>query len=170
MPEKKVIELDVPCAPEAAVSGAELAQTEESVVLSFNAVTSNLSKRGVYEDLGRAVMESRGCLVARFGYPNDEGLPEHPLYDKGLSETVYGICEVLNSLWLADEMAKAKRTSRRIHGARHNIFWQVMANNLRHFHVSFHDSTFECLAKGFALSIERPVVGSHKPRKWTMVR
>ena len=169
MPEEKVVELNVACAPEAAISGAELLQTEESAVLSFNAMTKKLSKRGVYENLGRAVMEFRGCLVTRFGYPNDEGLPEHPLYDKGLSEAD-GICEVLNSSWLANEMAKAERTSRRIHGVWPNFFWQVMAKNQRHFLVSFHDSTFECLAKGFALSIERPVAGSDKPRKWTMVR
>ena len=74
------------------------------------------------------------CTASRFGYPNDEALAGHPLYGRGL--TFYAIHEVLNSAWLT-----AVQAQNRV--AFPNSTW---AADRRHFIVTMHDDTFECLA------------------------
>jgi hypothetical protein len=89
----KVVELELGCVPEAAISGGVLIRTDQSTFLTFNAVrvTDNQQREGI----GHAVVEFPRCLLAEFGYPNDEALAGHPLYASGLR--AYGIFEVLNS-------------------------------------------------------------------------
>jgi hypothetical protein len=83
----------------------------------------------------------------KFGYPNDEALPGHPLYSRGLRN--YGIFEVLNSTWrkmLADQNVVSFPNPK------------PSARSSRHFVVTFHDSTLECIAE----SIEGRFAGSLK--------
>ena len=92
-----------------------------------------------------AVVRFPGCWALKFGYPNDEALPGHPLYDKGLS--FYKFHEVFGSSWLLDlheqnQVSFPTRTEE--------------DSTSRHFVVTFHDSTFECLSDG----IEGRFVGS----------
>jgi hypothetical protein len=157
MPEEHVVELRVGCHPEAAVSGAVLFQSENAVFLLFNAMSDQTNSQGHYEGVGTAVIQFTHCSVTRFGGPNDEALPEHPLYHKGLSESRFGydICEVLNSSWVAQVMDRAKKSAQRIWG---DGFQHAYANcqwTTRHFIVTFHDSTFECLADDFTLSLSK---------------
>ena len=83
-----------------------------------------------------AVLRFPLCRIVKFGYPNDEALPGHPLYPKGLS--CYGLFEVLDSSWSKslDEQNLVSfpnpSPSRR---------------SRRHFIVMFHDSTLECIAE-----------------------
>src|SRR5690606_21194515 len=74
MKAERVVELDLGCTPEAAVSGAILVQTEQSVFLSFSAMrpTDRMSPRGspYTEDAGVALVEFKTCAVTKFGYPN----------------------------------------------------------------------------------------------------
>jgi hypothetical protein len=72
----------------------------------------------------------------KFGYPNDEALPGHPLYPKGLS--YYGLFEVLNSSWnktLAEQNLVSFPDP------------SPSRSNGRHFVVTFHDSALECIAE-----------------------
>jgi hypothetical protein len=83
-----------------------------------------------------AVLRFPMCQIMKFGYPNDEALGGHPLYEKGLG--AYSIFEVLNSSWdklLSDQNLipfPNPRPAERLS---------------RHFIVTFHESTFECLAE-----------------------
>ncbi len=115
--------------PEAAVSGAALVQSEYSAVLMFNTT------------IGRAVVSLEACSVTKFGYPNDEALAGHPLYDRGLSG--YGVFEVLNSEWI-DLTVRQNQVS----------FPATRRGSGRHFIFTFHDSTFECIAGELNVSIE----------------
>jgi hypothetical protein len=49
-------------------------------------------------DLPLGVLRFDLCYIMKFGYPNDEALSGHPLYEKGLRR--YGLFEVLNSSWI----------------------------------------------------------------------
>jgi hypothetical protein len=114
--------------PEAAVSAPLFIEGEHKAFLTFNA-----SIRGSSPDrTSRAqlavpigIVEIEQCYLSRLGYPNDEGLDEHPLSEHGI--TAYGSFEVVNSQWIKDVASG-------VAGA-------------RHFIVTFHDSTFECIAK-----------------------
>src|SRR4051812_4173055 len=63
-------------------------------------------ERGAEEE--RAVAVFVGCLVCRFGYPNDEALPGHPLYKHGLRD--YDFFEVSPSAWM-EEVKSQNRVS-----------------------------------------------------------
>jgi hypothetical protein len=60
-------------------------QSEHQAVLAYHA--SPKAPGGPY-----CVVAFEGCLIATFGYPNDDALPGHPLHDKGLEW--YGFYEV----------------------------------------------------------------------------
>ncbi len=84
-----------------------------------------------------ALVEFKGCLSSRLGGPNDEVFSGHPLHGKGLDG--YSAQEVLNSRWLAE--------LERINSV-HPQYQPESWRNLHHYIFWFHDSTFECLAKG----------------------
>ncbi|HEY9714552.1 MAG TPA: hypothetical protein V6C72_13885, partial [Chroococcales cyanobacterium] len=75
-----------------------------------------------------------------FGAPNDETLHGHPLYGRGLE--FYGAVEVLGSSWI--RLAERRNA---VHD-RHNGERFMLGK--RHFIFAFHDSTFECIAKGYS--------------------
>lgn len=113
---ERVVELDLEFRPEAAISGGLLIQSESSVSLLFNTMSARPGRSGYLEDMGIGILEFNSCVTTRFGYPNDEGRNEHPLFDKGLSEIGYGVCEVLNSRWAAEWMAMTRASAERIWG------------------------------------------------------
>jgi hypothetical protein len=76
------------------------------------------------------------------GSPNDEAFLGHPLATRGLSP--YGAFEVSDSSWIRTLMQMNS-----VH-PRHN---PAMFKPLRHFIFSFHDKTFECIAKNFDVTI-----------------
>lgn len=96
---------------------------------------------------GRAVVTFEGCHGTCVGAPNDEALSGHRLAQQGLQ--AYAFREVTNSDWIA-EMEIRNRVHPR-HTA--SIF-----DGYRHFIVSFHDVTFECIARSFTWTREE--VGS----------
>lgn len=148
MQDERVVELNVACHPDAGVSAAILLQSEYSVFLCFNAATIEKTAACSPSDPPRiSVIEFKLCQMTRFGGPNDEGLPEHPLYSKGLSRAMYSVCEVLNSSWAAAEAERQRKSAMRIRGDATSV------KGCRHFLVSFHDSTFECLAKDLSVSL-----------------
>jgi hypothetical protein len=82
---------------------------------------------------GVAIFAFHSCLISRFGYPNDEALAGHPLFKSGLG--FYGVFEVTNSSW-----DRELRLQNRVG------FPTFDMPKRRHFIVTFHDSTFECIA------------------------
>ena len=141
---ERIVALQVGIAPEAAVSGAGLIQTEYSAFLIFNATRPTKRKSpsgGFYrEDAGIAVVQFSRCTATKFGYPNDEawdGIPR----TKGLS---YGIYEVENSEW-KQEMARLNQYS----------FPATKDWAGRHFLFLFHDSSFECLADEMKIEVTK---------------
>lgn len=74
------------------------------------------------------------------GSPNDEAFSGHPLYSRGLHP--YGAYEILNSTWRSNLM-----TMNRVH-PRHR---DENYSDFRHFVLAFHDSTFECIARSYAI-------------------
>lgn len=77
-----------------------------------------------------------------FGPPNDETLHGHPLYGRGLEW--YAGFEVIDSSWL-----RSLEADNRVHD-RHN---PEQYRAYRHFIFAFHDSTFECIAKGYQVEV-----------------
>ncbi len=124
--------------PEGAAPAPVLLQNERTVFLVFSAVKE--TSDGKREPLGYATIEVAQCQLTKFGYPNDEALPGHPLYGKGLS--AYGVFEVKNSTWIK-VMTEQNRIS----------FPNTPDSKARHFIITFHDSTFECIAQGLVSSL-----------------
>ena len=79
------------------------------------------------------------AYATMFGPPNDEALSGHPLYSRGLRH--YGSFGVRNSSWIR-RLERMNAVHRR-----HNP--STFASGLHHFVLSFHDSTFECVARTF---------------------
>lgn len=77
-----------------------------------------------------------------FGPPNDEALSGHPLASRGLQR--YSFSEVEDSSWV--------RTLERMNSV-HPYHRPKSFEKLRHFIFTFHDTTFECVAEDFSLSV-----------------
>lgn len=92
------------------------------------------------------------CAVVRFalvhahlfGPPNDEAFSGHPLASRGL--TPYAAFEVEHSSWL--------RSLERMNTVHPHHRPEQFAR-YRHFILAFHDSTFECVAESFDVSLCR---------------
>ncbi|MCC6575653.1 MAG: hypothetical protein IT462_17875 [Planctomycetes bacterium] len=80
------------------------------------------------------------CASTMFGAPNDEAFSGHPLASRGLHP--YGAFEVLNSSWIR-QLEKMNS----VHP--HHSPKQYAA--LRHVILAFHDSTFECVTRGYTV-------------------
>ena len=83
-----------------------------------------------------AVVEFIGVHAVLFGGPNDEALSGPRLYGRGLE--YYAIHEVRASSWITE----VERVNS-VH-PHHQDGWHTW---LRHFVITFHDETLECLAR-----------------------
>jgi hypothetical protein len=91
-----------------------------------------------------AIVRFRSPRAHYFGPPNDEAFGGHPLASRGLRP--YGAFEVQDSSWI-----RHLERMNSIHpGHRPELF-----AGLRHLVFSFHDSTFECIAEGFEVAVQR---------------
>src|SRR5690242_13623662 len=126
VPPDHVVELDMGCWPEPGAPLPTLIQSESKTLLQFIAVRLGT---GGGRDKGLAVAEFHGCSITRLGAPNDEALPAHPLYARGLRH--YGIYEVLDSSWITQLRAQNR------------VMFPTFAAfaTSRHFVITFHDST-----------------------------
>lgn len=77
-----------------------------------------------------------------FGPPNDEAFEGHPLASRGLEP--YGAFEIRRSSWI-----RALERMNRVHEHHDPATFE----SLRHFVFAFHDSTFECVARGFDIRL-----------------
>jgi hypothetical protein len=85
-----------------------------------------------------AVVTFKRPYASFFGPPNDEAFGGHPLAARGLEP--YGAFEVLESSWL-------RELERR--NSVHPYHRPEQFARRRHFVLTFHDSTFECIAEGW---------------------
>jgi hypothetical protein len=77
-----------------------------------------------------------------FGPPSDEAFNGHPLAPRGLRP--YGVFEICHSSWI--------RRLERMHAVDPSHRPEHFADS-RHFVFAFHDTTFECIAEGFSVSV-----------------
>jgi hypothetical protein len=89
-----------------------------------------------------ALVKVEGYLAFQFGPPNDEAIEGHRLSKLGL--TAYSSFEVLNSAWIG-QLEAANRVHP-YHRAEHFAGY-------RHIILTFHDSTLEFIANGFAVQL-----------------
>jgi hypothetical protein len=131
-PEEKdiVVRLDLGFTPEGAISGDLVVALPTMTWVTFNAM--KLQPDGLYHPAGTAIVEFSGCSLIKYGAPNDQGIAEHPLYPK--MEGGYEIYEVLRSSWIAE------------------LGWEN-SDLARHFIISFHETTFECIAHDMKMEI-----------------
>jgi len=80
-----------------------------------------------------------------FGPPNDEAFSGHRLAVKGLEP--YGAFEVLHSEWI-QQLEAMNAVHPRHDRAR-------FMEGKRHLILTFHDSTFECVARGYRVEIAK---------------
>lgn len=156
MSSEKVIPLDLGCQPSPSGSGELILSEDNFVYAIFVAIDTKLSKRGYLEDKGIAVLKFSDCSKMQHGYPNDEGGPEHALWNKGLSEISVG--EVLKSAWAVSIEEQMDKSAKRIWGEDYCRAYNIVPGQksdieLRHFIVCFKETTFECLAMNVELSL-----------------
>ena len=94
------------------------------------------------DDRDVAVVTFQHPCAHLFGPPNDEAFEGHPLASRGLEP--YGAFEVENSSWI-----RALERMNAVH--EHHRPERILS--LRHFVLSFHDSCFECAARGFRVAV-----------------
>lgn len=91
-----------------------------------------------------AIVRFNRVCAHYFGHPNDEAFSGHPLAARGLKP--YGNFEILNSSWI-----RKLEQMNAVHPY-HNKddFMKIF----RHFILSFHDNTFECIASNYDITIQ----------------
>lgn len=91
-----------------------------------------------------AIVRFQSPYSHSFGAPNDEALEGHPLSSRGLKN--YAWFEVFNSSWI-----KALERMNSVHPQHRPESFKAY----RHYVGTFHDSTFECVARGFDVQVHR---------------
>lgn len=142
---------DIGCEPSPSVPAETLLQDGWKTFLLFFAVSKAVGSDGRLDDLGVAVVDCRDCASSKFGYPNDEGMPEHPLYPCGLAEAGSSILEVIESPWAMEVSEQMVASSRRIWGGRGMGSGWSSERRLRHFIIVLKEVTFECLASSLVV-------------------
>jgi hypothetical protein len=136
--------IEIGCQPSPSGSGEILIQAcEGDAFLTFFAMSSVLNSQGHYEDLGRAVVHIKGLIQSKFGYPNDEAFPGHPLYKHGFDGC--GVFEVFGGSWARELIAQNKIPFPNAAGN-----WEC-----RHFIFPFKENVFECLARDIEVTCTR---------------
>ena len=144
----RVIEMHDAPLPDSGASLPFIMSDENRVLLAYMVSESDEAANSVVKTMTAdsegytALVEFAQPSAHMFGPPNDETFLSHPLAERGLSP--YGVFEVLDSSWIRqlEEMNK-----------RHSRHAQSRYGDLRHYIFSFHDSTFECIAKALAVNL-----------------
>src|SRR5215475_2304255 len=93
------------------------------------------------------------CYASMFGPPNDEAFGGHPLASRGLRP--YGAFIIENSSWI--RRLEQMNSVHRYH--KPERFWAR-----KHYVLSFHDSTFECVADGYVIESHESSIKKILPR------
>ncbi len=127
------------------VESATLLEGERGTFLVIPVRSEGTGARASMEQ-SFAVVECVECSITKFGYPNDEGFTEHPLFDAAL-QCPSSIMLVEDSPWLKEFVGTRVETARGLARGRDFswIFAQMMP--LRHFLITLKEETFECIAE-----------------------
>jgi hypothetical protein len=93
------------------------------------------------------------CYASMFGPPNDEAFNGHPLADRSLRP--YGAFVIENSSWI--RQLEQMNSVHPYHKSER--FWAR-----KHYVLSFHDSTFECVADGYTIELHHSSIKGILPR------
>lgn len=145
MNEERVVPIDIGCQP-SSVSDEVVLQNGWSTYLVMEAV-SNQDRR----NLGNAIIKFKASS-AKYGYPNDEGTPEHRLYNSGLRDSISAVNEVLNSRWVKELNSEIEKSSVRIWGGRGTQTPGSAETELKHLIISLKEGTFECVCSGYSVT------------------
>jgi hypothetical protein len=145
--------VDIGCEPSPSVPAETLLADGWKTYLLFWAVSKDVGESGRLDDLGVAVLDCQGCVACKFGYPNDEGMPEHPFYNSGMADLPSSVLEVLDSIWTHEVTEQMHASVSRIWGGRGMDSSWSRDWVLRHFILTLKEKTFECLAS--TLAVER---------------
>ena len=137
---------DIGCEPSPSIPSEILIQDGWHTFLLFFAVSKDVNEKGFLDDLGVVILECVSCAMTKFGYPNDEGMPEHPLYENGINNIETSIIRVSNSQWLEEVDKQMSASTKRIWGERDTKSTIEKASSLNHFIITLKELTFECLA------------------------
>ena len=88
-----------------------------------------------------------------FGLPNDEAFDGHPLANRGL--TPYGAFLIENSSWIR-QLEKMNSV--------HPHHTPERFKQLKHYVLTFHDSTFECVAESYSIEAHKGSMRGVIPR------
>jgi len=110
---------------------------------------TNPRVRDPQADHGIGVVEFKRMTSVKVGSPNDEALRGHLLWGSGLE--FYSAHEVKNSPWIT-ELMEVDRA--------HEHFEESQWTGRRHYMLTFHDETLECVAKW---TITRAAPGATMP-------
>lgn len=111
--------------------------SDRAQALEEEPVTALAQNEGSYHC---ALLHFQCCIDYRFGGANDEVLGSHPL--EGLD--YYALHQVHSSPWLAE----LRKTN-----AHHSGYDPKWWEDFMHYFFTFHDETFECIAKGFTAEL-----------------
>ena len=112
------------------------------------------------EDEPVAVVKFIQSYAHMFGAPNEEAFSGHPLSDRGLEP--FTVFKIENSSWL-----RKLEKMNSVHPY-HNS--ESFMENKQHYIFAFHDTTFECIAKEFEISISKGSVSSMVPSMLMQLR
>jgi hypothetical protein len=90
-----------------------------------------------------AVVHFQRPNIHSLGPPNDEAFGGHRLAKKGLQP--YGAFEVINSEWI--QLLEKMNSVHHLHDRKRYL------EGKRHFIITFHDSVFECVARGYKVEL-----------------
>lgn len=93
------------------------------------------------------------CYSSMFGPPNDEAFDGHPLASRGLRP--YSAFIIENSSWIRG--LERMNSVHEYH--KPDQFWVR-----KHFVLSFHDTTFECVADGYSVEVHESSLNHMLPR------
>ncbi|WP_051217466.1 hypothetical protein [Paenibacillus assamensis] len=131
--EDKVLELfDLPQSSVGAPIPLVLSD-EHTTVIAYYVQEDNYSELETV-----AIVTFSYCKTYMFGSPNDEAFSGHPLYSIGLRP--YSTFLIQNSSWI-----KQLIRMNEVH-PNHDV---ELFSNCNHYVLSFHDSTFECIAQSY---------------------
>jgi hypothetical protein len=90
-----------------------------------------------------AIVKFEHCYSHMFGPPNDEAFSGHPLASRGLEP--YSFYEIQESSWV--------RKLEKMNSVHPYHKKEQFMENKKHYIFSFHDSTFECIAREYKLEV-----------------
>jgi hypothetical protein len=146
-----VVPFDIGCEPSPSVPAELVIQDGWKSYLLFFAVSKAVGAAGRLDNLGVAILDCDHCVMAKFGYPNDEGLPEHPLYLHGMADIASDVLEVVESAWAKEVDGQRLASARRIWGGRGIESDWTNRRKSRHFIIALKEKTFECLASSITV-------------------